>query len=118
MPPREELDLESRVNELEKELAVVKIMLEMHIQYTKDTAELTEKSLNKAEVEMNRRLFGMNEFREQLNEQTKTFMHYDTYMANHKTLEVKIESIQKIVWGGLAIVSFLIFGIQIITRFI
>jgi uncharacterized coiled-coil protein SlyX len=120
MPPIEDElnDFESRINELERRVAVLENTIELHCKYTKETETKTDRALEKAETEMNRRLLGMNEFREQLNMQTKSFITYDTYNANHKILEVKIEAIQKIVWGGLAVIAFLAFAIPLIIKFI
>jgi hypothetical protein len=85
--------------------------LEKHEMYTKD-------SLEKAEKDLSLRLASMNEFRSQLTDQSKTFITYDVYDANHKLLESKIEALQKIVWGGLAIVSFVAFAIPLLAHFL
>ena len=95
---------------LEERVVQLAEHIESHILYS-------EKAVEKAEESMCKRLEGMNEFRTQLADQSKTFITYNVYDANHKLLETKIESIQKIVWGGLAIVSFVTFAIPIIMHF-
>ena len=53
----------------------------------------------------------MNEFREQLREQSKTFLTLDVYNANHRLLESKIESLQRfmyIITGGLVVLQLLV----------
>jgi len=99
-----------QLHALEEQVAQLAEKVENHCLYS-------DKSIEKAESSVNKRLESMNEFREQLREQSKTFLTMDVYNANHKLLEAKIEAIQKIVWGGLAIVSFLVFAIPLLMHF-
>jgi hypothetical protein len=96
---------------LEEKVVQLSEHIESHILYS-------ERAVEKAEEAMCVRLESMNEFRSQLTEQSKQFVTYDVYNSNHKTLEVKIEALQKIVWGGLAIVSFITFVIPLLTHFL
>jgi flagellar motility protein MotE (MotC chaperone) len=75
---------ENKIYQLEKEHAVLKAQLDGH-------AIATEKALDKTEAQLNKRLESMNEFREQLRDQSSHFLTMDTYDANHKLLESKIE---------------------------
>jgi hypothetical protein len=103
-------DIYIALQELEKDMVATRIRLDKHELYT-------EKALDKTEEQLIIRLASMNEFREQLRDQSKTFMTVGTYDANHKLLESKIEALQKIVWGGLAVVSFLAFAIPVFMHF-
>ena len=85
-------------------LIVVEERLEGHVDYT-------EKSINKTEMQLNTRLEAMNEFRGQMGDQIKTYLTKDTYDANHRILEVKIEAVQKFMWisiGGLLVIQVLV----------
>jgi DNA anti-recombination protein RmuC len=100
------------IHALEKENAILKERLESHMVYT-------EKSLTKTEEQLNARLESMNQFRDQLKDQSKQFLNTNTYEANHrlletkieekcKLLETKIEPIQKYIYlgiGGLIIIN-------------
>jgi hypothetical protein len=113
--------LENHLNEVDRKLAVLceyEYRLEALKENINNHFHYTEKAVEKAEQAMNLRLTGMNAFREQLTEQSKTFMTFDIYTANHKTIEAKIEEIQKIVWSGLAIISFLVFAIPLVMHFL
>ena len=110
--------LDTHLTEMSVQLAEIRTKLEADGILNLMRQEYLEKAVVKAESEMNRRLEGMNEFRTQLEMQAKTFLSYDMYSANHKTIEVKIEAMQKIVWGGLAIVSFLVFAIPLVMHFL
>ena len=106
--------LESRLNDIEKGVAVLSEFKEL----INERSSYTQTAVDKAEQSVNARLASMNEFRDQLKDQAKTFLTFDVYNANHKSIEIKIEAIQKIVWGGLAIVSFLVFAVPLFMRFI
>jgi hypothetical protein len=95
---------------LEEKVVQLSEHIESHILYS-------ERAVEKAEEAMCARLESMNEFRAQLTEQSKQFVTYDVYNSNHKILEVKIEGLQKIVWGGLAVVSFVSFAIPVLMHF-
>jgi hypothetical protein len=110
-------DIERKINlpkddvrVLEETVAQLSECMESHIVYS-------EKAADKAEASLCSRLESMNEFRAQLTDQSKTFITYEIYSANHKILEVKIEALQKIVWGGLAVVSFVAFAVPLLMRF-
>ena len=111
-------DIERKINTpiddmraMEEQVAQLAERVESHCIYS-------DKSIEKAEASINKRLESMNEFRLQLSDQSKTFLTVDVYNANHRLLEAKIEAIQKIVWGGLAIVSFLVFAIPLLMHFL
>ncbi|MDQ1316528.1 MAG: hypothetical protein QG641_2050 [Candidatus Poribacteria bacterium] len=106
--------LESRLNEMEKAVAVLSEFKEL----INERSSYTQKAVDKAEQSVNTRLASMNEFRDQLKDQAKTFVTFDVYNANHKSIEIKIEAIQKIVWSGLAIVSFLVFAVPLFMHFL
>lgn len=106
------------VRVLEERVVQLVEKLENHITYSEMAGTKAEESVMKTEKELSKRLDGMNEFREALADQSKSYMTIQTYDANHKMLEVKIEAIQKIVWGGLAIMSFLMFAIPLVLHFV
>jgi SMC interacting uncharacterized protein involved in chromosome segregation len=61
--------------------------------------------------DMERRLEGMNEFREQLNRQTQTFVTRETFEINHKELCKKLEELKEEVqrrptWAITMLVAF------------
>ena len=108
------MDLEQcaeKVNELERNVAVLQAEYGAHAQYTKI-------AMDKAETVMNIRLDSMNEFREQLSDQASSFLTRDNYEANHKLLETKIESLQKIVWTGIGMLLIVQIVIQITMHFL
>ena len=74
-------------------------------------------TLNAAKESMERRLNGMNQIREQLNDQAKTFLRIDTFESKHELILNKVESLQKIVWAGVGIVLFIqvIIGVVILA---
>jgi ABC-type bacteriocin/lantibiotic exporter with double-glycine peptidase domain len=45
----------------------------------------------------------MNEIREQLNDQSKTFLKTDMYESKHEIITSKLDSLQKIVFVGLGV---------------
>lgn len=96
---------------LEEKVVQLAEHIESHILYS-------ERAVDKAEEAMCKRLEGMNEFRSQLSDQSKTFLTVTVYDANHKLLETKIEALQKIAYTGLGIVALLSFIIPIILHFI
>ena len=113
--------LENRLNEMEKDIATLngdEYKLDALKELINERFGFLQRAVDKAEKELNYRLMGMNEFRDQLKDQTKTFITYDIYNANHKTFEIRIEAMQKIVWGGLAIVSFLLFAVPLLMQFL
>ena len=96
--------LGSQLHALEEQVAQLAEKVENHCLYS-------DKSIEKAEASVNKRLESMNEFREQLREQSKTFLTLDVYNANHRLLESKIESLQRfmyIITGGLVVLQVLI----------
>jgi len=108
------MDLEQcaeKVNELERNIAVLQTEFEAHSDYTKI-------AMDKADTVMNIRLDSMNEFRAQIKDQTATFLTQVTYDANHKLLETKIESLQKIVWTGIGMLLIVQIVIQITMHFL
>ena len=108
------MDLEQcaeKISELERSIAVLQTEYEAHSQYTKI-------AMDKAETVMNIRLNSMNEFRAQLSDQASTFLTRDNYEVNHKLLETKIESLQKIVWTGIGMLLIVQIAVQIAMHFI
>ena len=113
-------DIEKKINAPMDEIHVVSGQLHAMEEQVAQLAERVEshclysdKSIEKAEASVNKRLENMNEFRHQLNDQSKTFLTIDVYNANHRLLEAKIESLQKfmyIITGGLLGVQIL-FGV-------
>jgi hypothetical protein len=103
-------DLLERVNQLEKALAILKTEFIAHDSYT-------QKSVDDAKVAMSARLDRMNEIREAMRDQSTKFITLDTYSANHKAIEIKIDALNKFMWGALAIVGFIAVAIPIMLHF-
>ena len=61
------------------------------------------RALKKASLEIDRRLEGMNEFREQLNKQASTFITRDEYQLSLKLVEQKITNLSRILYIGIGI---------------
>ncbi len=136
---KSERDLTDKcINSIDLQLDGIKEFTEIQAKSIKEATDIVAKS-------MDERFAKTNEFREALSNQQKTFVTRDeysaiiskidediqnlirgtsvfitadNYQANHKTLEVKIEAIQKIVWSGLAIVSFLVFAVPLLMHFL
>ena len=88
-------------NEIDKKISILQTEFKAHAEYTK-------LALDKSELMLNSRLDSMNEFREQLKDQSKTFITVDIYSAQHKVIENKIEAVQKFMWliiGGLLVIQ-------------
>jgi hypothetical protein len=69
--------VDDRIDELDKRLAVILAM--------------NDRAVSKAEGELNRRLNGMNEFREQLTRQEKEYLKRDDYDRQHTAMRVQID---------------------------
>ena len=54
-----------------------------------------DKAVGKAEMAVEKRLEGMNEFRQQMADQQKTYITRNEYDLNHKALEIKMEVFDK-----------------------
>ena len=76
--------------------------------------EKNDVALKKNERAMNRRLRGMNEFRAQLEQQTRTFMTKDEYKINERLVNQKIDTLTKIVYIGVGV----IFVLQLVFQFV
>jgi len=70
--------IEMKINHLEEKMDII--------------FEKNQTALKQANTEMNRRLDGMNEFREQLNNQAKTFMTKPEYESKHEGLIERVET--------------------------
>jgi hypothetical protein len=82
----------------------------------KIVAKKNTEALEKAEKEMNRRLEGMNEFREQLDRQTREFIKRDEYMLSEKLINQKIDTLSKIVYIGVGVIIVLEIVLNIVMR--
>ena len=102
--------LEERLLSIERDTVVLKTSFEAHEKFTKI-------AMDKAETVMNLRLSGMNEFREQLRDQASTFITTTVYDVNHKLLESKIESLQKIVWTGVGMLLIVQVVVQVAMHY-
>ena len=82
------------------------------------TNSKNDEALRSAKDEMNRRLEGMNEFRNQLEKQAGTFISRDEYTAAEKLVNAKIDSISKMVYIGVGILIVVQIAIGIVLNFI
>ena len=69
-----------------------------------------------AKKEMDRRLEGMNEFRAQLTEQTRTFIRRDEYQLSEKLINQKYDTLSKIVYIGVGMLIILEVILNIIIK--
>jgi len=79
---------------------------------------MTKQAVDKAEQANDRRLENMNEFREQLKKQTETFITRDMYFSEHKFLSSKVDSVTKLVYIGIGLISIIQIAIGFILSFI
>jgi hypothetical protein len=81
--------------------------IEKEIQHIEDKYSIilskNADALQEAKKEMERRLEGMNEFRAQLEKQTKTFISRDEFSATEKLILQKVENISKLVYIGFGV---------------
>lgn len=70
-------------------------------------------SIGVAYASMEKRLEGMNEFRDTLRDQASKFITREEYEAKHRQLDDKISTVQKIVWVGIGITL----ALQFLLRF-
>jgi hypothetical protein len=85
----------------------VKHYIDQEIKHSEEKTNIklnkTSEALTESEKVMDRRLAGMNEFREQLNEQTKTFISREEFFVNERLINSKIEGLSKLVYIGMGI---------------
>ncbi|MEK7395935.1 MAG: hypothetical protein AAB116_03250 [Candidatus Poribacteria bacterium] len=110
-------DIERKINTPTDDMRVLEEQVAQLAERVENHCIYSDKAIEKSEAAMNKRLESMNEFRAQLTDQSKTFINYEIYNANHRILEVKIEALQKIVWGGLAVVSFVAFAVPLLMQY-
>jgi hypothetical protein len=84
------------LTELDKKIAVLETKVEDHIKHSSI-------AVDKAENAVNERLAKMNEFRDQLKDQAKTFVTYDVYSAMIKAVDEKLNYVTKMVYIGIGI---------------
>ena len=80
--------------------------------------EKNDAALKKNDRAMNRRLRGMNEFRAQLERQTRTFMTKEEYGINERLMNQKMDTVTKIVYIGVGAVFVLNISLQLIFQFV
>ena len=82
--------------------------IDQEIRHLEDKIRLidskNEHAASKAEIEMNRRLKSMNEFRDQLNKQAQSFITREEYVLSERIINQKLDMTSKIVYIGLGIV--------------
>jgi Rad3-related DNA helicase len=86
----------------------IRLFIKDEVKHLEDKIKLntegTERALEIATKEMERRLEGMNEFREQLEKQTRTFLTKEEYELKHQLMQQKLNIISKIVYIGIGVV--------------
>jgi arginine utilization protein RocB len=95
-----------KIHDLEIQIAVLKSTLSNYATYTRE-------AVDKAERLMNIRLEGMNEFREQLKDQTSTFVTVEVFDTRLLSIETKLSELQSILWKGLGAISVVIFFVGV-----
>lgn len=104
-------ELFNKVVELDKQLIALKVAFDAHAIYT-------EKALTKAEQMMNVRLDGMNEFREQIKDQTSTFVTTSVYSATNRAFSDKLDVMQRMMYIGVGMLIVLQIAVQVMVKFI
>jgi chromosome segregation ATPase len=140
--------IESRLSSIDKDIALLGehgFKLTSLRELIDNRISFMQLSVEKSEKELNYRLNTMNEFREAMGDQAKTYLTVDVYNTahraletkidtlrdqiskvvgmeaynvNNKALEAKLEALNKFMWGALAIVGFLTFAIPIMLHFV
>ena len=85
-------------------------------EFITDKFQVLEKNTDTARLSMEKRLEGMNEFRQQLKDQNGTFITKTDYEGRHLTLETKIEALEKIVYIGLGICLALEIALKVVIK--
>ena len=87
-------------------------MSDTELKVIRTRLDYLEKSLEKADCALDKRLVGMNEFRQALKDQNNTFITRIEYEAKHELLktelekrDIKIESLQRLVFIGVGIAT-------------
>ena len=81
-------------------------------EFITDKFQTLEKNMDLSRISMDKRLDGMNEFRQQLKDQNGTFITKTDYEGRHQTLETKIEGLEKIVYVGLGVCMAIEFALK------
>ena len=85
-------------------------------EFITDKFQTLEKNMDLSRISMDKRLDGMNEFRQQLKDQNGTFITKTDYEGRHLTLETKIEALEKIVYIGLGICLALEIALKVVIK--
>ena len=89
-----------------KEGVTLKEYFDAQIENVKQATELARESMEK-------RLDGMNEFRDTLKDQAGKFITRQEYEDKHKSLEDRQDRTERLVWVGVGIVA----TVEILLRF-
>ena len=73
-------------------------------------------ALKKAEKEMERRLEGMNEFRAQLENQTREFITREQYELSERLINQKIDNLSRLVYIGVGMIIILEVVLNILIK--
>lgn len=106
------------LDELQKDIIDLRVEIASLSTAFNNHASYTEASLIKTEALMDKRLTGMNEFRQALNDQTRNYVLSNVCLATHKAVDDKITSLQKTVWIGIGIFVTLQIAVGVILHFI
>lgn len=78
--------------------------------------KILEKETENARSSMDKRLDGMNEFRDQLKDQAGRFITREEYEAKYEALVEKIDGIQKPIWIGIGVILTLEFLLKFFIK--
>ena len=85
-------------------------------EFITDKFQTLEKNTDTARQSMEKRLEGMNEFRQQLKDQNATFITKEDYDSKQQILNTKIEALEKIVYIGLGLCLALEIALKVIIK--
>lgn len=110
--------MSENIDDLIKELVEFRIQLS-HLRADFDNHDkYTSTALVKAEALMNERLKGMNEFRNALSDQTSAYLTRAEYESNHKLIEAKLDTMQRMVYVGAGMLIVLQIAVGVVLHFI
>jgi len=100
----------SDVESLRREIAILKEMAQVKWDSHFREHSIEREAVQLAHADMDRRLNEMNRLKEQMAASDAKYIPRPEYDANHKTLEVRVDSLAKLVYIGLG-------GVMVISGF-
>lgn len=93
-------------------------LIDKHEKFNDQKFYMTKEAVLKSEQLNEKRLDAMNQFREQLKDQSTTFLTKEVYNVEHRNLLSKVESVTKIVYIGIGLISIIEIAIGFVIALI